>query len=130
MKRILFLVVLFLVMASAASADRIVSDPSTALIGAEYEVWQAAKNLVDDQVVATGKLIVTKAYETDGSVSYVTDSLVPGSYYWYFRSSGKAYVYGPTNIPGGTTVYSAFVPFAFTKRTLAVGSTTGLKLAP
>jgi hypothetical protein len=96
----------------------------------EYEIWQAAKGLVDTQVVATGKLVVSKLYEVDGSVNYVIDYLVPGTYAWYFRTAGKAYVYGPSDTSGGSTLYSVFVPFNFTKRSSVVGSIPGLRLAP
>lgn len=129
MKRLL-IVLLMLLFTSPVFADRVVSDPSTSLIGMEYEIWQGTKGQTDLQVVATGKLIVTKPYEADGSVNYNLDSLPTGTFAWYFRTFAKAYVYGPSNTPGGSSVYSVFVPFDFTKRNIAAGSITGLRLAP
>ena len=129
MKNLMFLV-LVLLLPSLAMADRLVSDPSPSNVGMSFEIWQAAKGLDDLKVVATGKMIVSKTCEADGSISYVLDSLVPGSFNWYIRTFGQAYFYGPDNTNGGSTLYSVFVPFDFTKRTPTAGSIKGLKLAP
>jgi hypothetical protein len=116
--------------AGGLHADSLVSDPKADHVGVSFEIWQAAKGLTDTQVVATGKLVVSKTMEADGSIKYVLDSLVPGNYNWYIRAFGSAYVYGPANTQGGSSVYSVFIPFDFTKRTVASGSITGLKLVP
>ena len=78
---IMFIMLLiFLLIESVAFADRVVSDPSANLIGMDYEIWQGVKGQTDLQVVATGKLIVAKPYEVDGSVSYILDSLPAGTF--------------------------------------------------
>jgi hypothetical protein len=132
MKRYLLLGVAIIVLsiyAASAWADRLVSDPSPAHVGASFEIWQAAKNLTDTQVVATGKVIVAKDMEADGSISYNLDSLVPATYYWYVRAYGYAYIYGTNNTAGGSKTYSVFVPFPFTKRAVQSDVIPGLKIA-
>ena len=122
--------ILLLLFPSLVLADRLVSDPSPELARMGYEIWQASVNLSDSQVVATGKMVASKAYEVDGSINYNLDALAPGSFNWYIRSFGQAYTYGPNNTLGGSTVYSVFIPFNFTKSTVVVSSIPGLRLAP
>jgi len=119
-----------LLISTAAVADSLVSDPVTEHVGASFEIWQAAKNLTDVQVVATGTLIVAKNMEANGSIKYNLDSLPTGTFRCYVRAYQSAYVYGPDNTPGGSSVYSVFVPFDFTKRGSASGPIKGLRLAP
>lgn len=129
MKIISVLMLVFLLTVSVASADYLVCDPNPSAIGANFEIWQAAKGLTDNQVVTTGKMIVDQPAEADGSIKYNMDSVATGSFNWYLRYYRKAYTYGPTNTQGGSTVYSVpFTPFDFTKYGIATGPITGIKV--
>jgi len=127
-----FIVLLMLLIPTIVFADSLVSDPLSEHIGASYEIWQAAKNLTDAQVIAQGTLVANKPMETDGSIKYNLDSLPAGTLRWYIRAWRARYTYidgTGKEVTGGSSDYSVFIPFDFTKRSPSSAPIKGLRLS-
>jgi len=123
---------LFLVVVSAfnTNAAFLVSDPQSAAIGMQYEIWSNVKGLPEEMIAVSGKLVVSANNEADGSIRYDLKDIGPGDYNWYVRYSQNWGYYGVDKTEAGGKSYSIFVPFEFTKRKPVQGPIKGHRLSP
>lgn len=106
----LAIIVMSLYAASAWASPFLVSDPSAQAVGGKFEIKEGTTT------------ILTADNQADGSIKADLASVSVGLHNYQIRYVVIDPLWG--------TQTSAYVPFSFTRPSLAAGNITGLKLAP
>jgi hypothetical protein len=110
MKTILTVLAIVLMASIASASPFLVSDPSAQAVGGKFEIQEG------------GVTILSANNMSDGSIRADLAAISTGAHSYKVR-------YVVTDPVWGTQT-SAYVPFDFTRPSLATGNITGLKLAP
>ena len=106
----ILLVIMLVASTAMAAGPYLVSDPSTQAVGGKFEIKEGTTT------------ILTADNQPDGSIKADLAAVTVGQHTYQVR-------YVVTDPLWGTQT-SAYVPFTFTRPSLATGNITGLKLAP